>query len=259
MGQSFFFQNLKISIITVVFNSASELKETIDSVRSQKYADIEYVVIDGDSKDNTIKIIQANTDIINIWISESDKGIYDAMNKGVKLCSGDYIIFMNAGDTFYDQNSIANAMSQPNIHMYDVIYGDYSVINAYRRNGHRKAKDINELWKGMPTSHQAMFFKRLSNTQVIYNLESGLAADHDLVVRKFLANEKFLRLDSILIANYSGGGISDKKRTDVYRSLYKNSKLLNKNHFQLSSYYGYMFLRTLIRTTILSVSQYFKR
>lgn len=243
----------KVSVITVVYNNVSEIKKTIDSITSQTYKNVEFIVVDGGSDDGTVEIIKNNEDKIYWWCSEQDSGIYDAMNKGVKLATGDFIIFMNAGDTFFNEHSIENVMSQPTICNYDVIYGDYYVHNAYRCNGHRKANKIDSLWKGMPTSHQAMIFKRLSVVPVEYDLNSGLAADHNLLVRKYLAKEKFLMLTDTPIANCSGGGVSDSKRDEVYKSIYINSLLLNKSKFLIISHLLLMLTRTWLRNIYIRV------
>ena len=92
-----------ISVITVVYNGASTLKKTIDSVAKQNYLNIEYIIIDGGSTDNTVQIIEEYSHRINFWISEKDNGIYDAMNKGIRLAKGDWIYFLNADDKFTAQ------------------------------------------------------------------------------------------------------------------------------------------------------------
>lgn len=99
---------MKISIITICFNAATDLENTIASVRSQKYKDYEYIVVDGGSKDATLAVINDNSDKITKWVSEPDKGIYDAMNKGIKMASGEWVIMMNAGDVFADSQVLQN-------------------------------------------------------------------------------------------------------------------------------------------------------
>ncbi|WP_145574017.1 glycosyltransferase family 2 protein [Yersinia alsatica] len=243
----------KVSVITVVYNNVSEIKKTIDSITSQTYKNVEFIVVDGGSDDGTVEIIKNNEDKIYWWCSEQDNGIYDAMNKGVKLATGDFIIFMNAGDTFFNEHSIDNVMSYPAISDYDVIYGDYYVHDAFRHNGYRIAKKIDNLWKEMPTSHQAMVFKRRSVTPIEYDINAGSAADHNLLIRKYLANEQFLMLENIPIANYSGGGVSDKKRFESYLSVYKNSLLLNKSRFLITCHLLLMLVRTCLRSLYIKV------
>lgn len=94
---------MTISIITICYNAASDLEKTIKSVAAQKFKDFEYIVIDGQSKDSTLDIIKRNEDVISKWVSEPDKGIYDAMNKGIRMAEGDWLIMMNAGDVLQIQ------------------------------------------------------------------------------------------------------------------------------------------------------------
>lgn len=102
-----------VSIVTVCYNAADMLSKTIESVSAQSYENIEYIIIDGASTDGTKQIIQNNIEHIDKFISEKDNGIYDAMNKGTANSSGEWIIFMNAGDTFYDRDTIKDLFSSP--------------------------------------------------------------------------------------------------------------------------------------------------
>ena len=97
---------MKITVITVCHNAAKTLEKTIKSVLNQTYPNIEYIIIDGGSTDDTVDIIKRYADRLAYWISEPDKGIYDAMNKGIEVATGEWINFMNAGDTFYEENTI---------------------------------------------------------------------------------------------------------------------------------------------------------
>ncbi|MBV4191775.1 glycosyltransferase, partial [Bacteroides fragilis] len=111
-----------ITVITVCYNAISDIEKTILSVIHQLYSNIEYVIIDGGSVDGTIEIIEKYHDKISYWISESDKGIYDAMNKGVDKATGEWVCFMNAGDTFYSPDTILS-VSDCFCHQYDIVYG----------------------------------------------------------------------------------------------------------------------------------------
>src|SRR5882724_716788 len=102
---------MKISLLTVSFNSATTIGDTIKSIRSQDYKDIEYIVVDGKSKDETVNIIQSNTDVISKWISEPDKGIYDAMNKAMKMATGEVVGILNSDDFYSDQTIITQIAS----------------------------------------------------------------------------------------------------------------------------------------------------
>ena len=102
---------MKISIITVCFNSSKTIEETIQTVAGQTYSDIEYIVIDGGSTDDTLSILKNYTNIIDIMVSEPDDGLYDAMNKGIAISSGEYIMFLNSDDVLNNMNTIQNKVS----------------------------------------------------------------------------------------------------------------------------------------------------
>lgn len=119
----------KISIITVVYNNKNTIEKTINSILSQTYKDFEYIIIDGKSTDGTIEIINKYIYKIKKIISEPDKGIYDAMNKGIKYCSGEWILFMNSGDILKDNNTLQNIFSQNIPKNVNFIYSDFQVKN----------------------------------------------------------------------------------------------------------------------------------
>ena len=104
--------NPKISIITVSFNAVKVIEETIVSVINQTYTNVEYIIIDGGSTDGTVDIIKEYADKISYWVSESDKGIYDAMNKGGIKALGDFLYFLNAGDSFYNKSSLMSVVKE---------------------------------------------------------------------------------------------------------------------------------------------------
>jgi glycosyltransferase involved in cell wall biosynthesis len=183
---------LKISIITVCFNSDKTIQDTINSVVSQIYNDIEYIIIDGQSKDKTIEIINSCKITIDKIVSEPDLGIYDAMNKGVRLASGDVIGFLNSDDVFYDPyvvQKIANAFNlNPSL---DAVYGDLlmvskndlnKVIRYWRPGAYRHGLCL----KGWIPPHPAFYVKRsvlLSSGG--FDLRYTLQSDVDLMMRLF--------------------------------------------------------------------------
>lgn len=114
----------RVSIITVTYNAEPLLERTLQSVLAQRYADKEIVVVDGQSSDGTVAVIKRHAAAIQSWISEPDKGIYDAMNKGVRMATGDWILFMNAGDTFASDDVLQCLFDAVDPAQADVIYGD---------------------------------------------------------------------------------------------------------------------------------------
>ena len=123
------------SIITVVLNAKEDLEQTINSLRRQNFKNFEYIVIDGGSSDGTKNVILQNLDIIDKWVSEEDKGIYDAMNKGVRFAKGKYIGILNSGDT-YNENGLEIIFQYLNKDNYDFIFG--SVLKKVLKHGYRK-------------------------------------------------------------------------------------------------------------------------
>lgn len=132
----------KVSIITVTYNVEAQLEKTVNSVINQTYKNIEFIIIDGASSDNTIAILKKYNSSIDYWVSESDGGIYDAMNKGLAAATGDYVQFLNAGDYFLNDESLKNIIETAKTH-YDIIYGDIILVDAEGVNRrYHKAMDF---------------------------------------------------------------------------------------------------------------------
>ena len=224
-----------ISIVTVCYNAASVLEGTIQSVINQSCDDIEYIVIDGASKDDTLNIIEEFSPHISKWITEPDKGIYDAMNKGIELATGKYIWFLNAGDRAFDDNVIEKLkeISEEN----DVLYGEVMIVDDARKYlGTRSEITVHNLpdhltrtdmVKGMIVCHQG-FIPRLSIVPKF--IPKNLSADIDWVIR-ILEKAKSTCKTDFNIAEYLAGGVSKKK---WQQSLKDRFKIL-KAHFGLAS------------------------
>lgn len=174
----------KISVVTVTYNAERSLEATILSVINQTYPNIEYIIIDGKSKDGTVDIIKKYTEHINYWVSEPDKGIYDAMNKGIGKATGEWINFMNAGDSFVNERVLTDVF---NIHYKQetgCIFGD-SII--YKKNKICK-QSINPFWlqtrkiKSKGICHQACFIKTKLAKQFQYDITYKIAADFKLLL-----------------------------------------------------------------------------
>lgn len=220
----------KLSIVTVVFNGKLELAKTIDSIRKQDYRKIEYVVVDGGSDDGTLEVIKENLDLIDLWVSEPDEGIYDAMNKGWKMATGGYVVFMNAGDTFYERCTLSKVNQQLNYS--DVLYGGCCVQGSRASNGIKSGRPVVELVKGMVCSHQSMFFKRDLLLLRGYSLEYGTAGDYELICYFYAKGFKFTCIGEV-ISNFAAGGVSDVRRLESIYNAYKSASLhlnLRVNH-----------------------------
>lgn len=198
-----------VSVITVVYNGESTLEKTILSVLNQSYANIEYIIIDGGSTDNTQKIIKKYEDRIKNWISEADYGIYDAMNKGIRASTGDYIHFINAGDLFFN-NTVLNDVFQQTSDNADFIYGD-SINVAENSERYITAQKLNKvnLKKKMGVCHQAIFVRR--SVAPYYNLNYKFNADYNWVIDIIYVNSLIsICYVPIPIVRYLLGGFSEK-------------------------------------------------
>ncbi|MCT7539702.1 glycosyltransferase [Aliarcobacter cryaerophilus] len=201
-----------ISIITVVFNGEKYLEDTIQSVINQTYGNVEYIIIDGGSTDATLDIIKKYEDKIDYWVSEKDRGIYDAMNKGIDVASGVWINFMNAGDSFYDEKVLKNIFYRKSFENIDVIYGDHNVIYPSKTRI-AKAGMIKNIWKGSQFCHQASFISSKVHKENKFNLSNRIGADFEFFYKLYSLGRSFRYID-LIIANYSAGGLSDIKRVD---------------------------------------------
>lgn len=206
---------MKISVITIVYNDKNYIQKTINSVINQTARkNIEYIIVDGKSNDGTSEIIESLINDIDRYICEKDSGIYNAMNKGLKYATGDYVIFMNSGDCFSDYNiidkvikSISNCSFNPVL-----VYGDYrNVINGIKTSiiPSRKSKLI---WYGSITSHQSIFYniKFLNDNRIQYDENYKIAADYKLTLQVLKESAyNALRLP-ICISDFDMTGISNQ-------------------------------------------------
>ena len=221
-----------VTIITVCRNHAQELERTIRSVESQTWQEKEYLVIDGASTDDTLDVIKAHEASITRWVSEPDQGIYDAMNKGVRMAQGEWVIFMNAGDTFASDDTLQRVFGSPQ--NADVIYGDVIKGELVKeaeapRNAHR-----------MFYCHQSAFVRTRCLREFPFDIRHRMSADFKQVKQLYLSGKTFLQLD-FPVANFDTQGVSNKNRSaglydniQVIRetdSLWEQMKLLPRLYF----------------------------
>jgi glycosyltransferase involved in cell wall biosynthesis len=225
---------MKLSIITITYNAEQYLERTIQSIINQTDQNFEYIIIDGKSKDSTLIIAENYKSRINKLISEPDKGLYDAMNKGLKATMGDFVWFMNAGDEINDNQAVEKiyeAISEKT----DVLYGDtYFVNDAGNIQGlrseitpHRLPKDLKwqDMKLGMLVCHQAFIARK---TIAPLYMENNLSADVDWEIECLKRAREVEYLDFV-VAKYLTGGISNKQ---IKRSLLDRYEVLKK-HFGL--------------------------
>ena len=218
----------KISIVTVTYNAEQYLEQTIKSVIEQDYSNIEYIIIDGASKDNTIDIIKKYEKYITYWISEPDSGIYDAMNKGIDVATGEWINFMNAGDSF--TNNILNKLFTIDvISNYDIIYGDRILISTEKKVI-EKANSLENFYLMMPFGHQSTFIKSNILKTNKFDLLYTLSSDYDLLLNLYQNNYSFYYYPEP-ISHFILGGLSQqnsfKSNFEALHSIYKYNKNIN--------------------------------
>lgn len=218
----------KISIITVVFNGEAQIGRTIASVVNQTYDHLEYIIIDGRSTDKTLEVIRQYKGV-DLLISEADRGLYDAMNKGIKVATGDYVWFLNSGDQVYSKDTVetmvAGLEGSP-----DMIYGGTMIIDeAQKEVGDRRLKPPRQLnWKsfrqGMVVCHQSMLVKR--EGAPLYNLEYRFSADIDWAIRA-AKKAGHIHNTHLVLSRFLEGGLTDhnikaglKERFRIMRHFY---------------------------------------
>lgn len=213
-----------LSIITVCYNAENDIEKTIKSVLNQSFNDFEYIVVDGNSKDNTNNIIKKyykyfkKRGIELSHISEADKGIYDAMNKGINIADGEWLCFMNAGDIFYSEDVLEKIFSK-SVGEADVIYGDVNNIED-SFEWIDKAKKIEYILEGMPFCHQSSFIKTDVIKKYMFDLNYHICADYDLFLKLYIKNYKFLKKD-IVVSAFDTTGISNNGLFNHYFEKYK--------------------------------------
>lgn len=181
--------NPKVSIITVCYNSEKTIEDTIKSVINQSYPNIEYIVIDGVSNDNTLAIISKYKDKITKIVSEKDKGIYDAINKGIRLATGDIIANLNSDDFYIDNNVIADVVATFENEKTDTLYADLYYVDAVDTNKivrYWKSKQYKEglFLKGWMPPHPTFFVKKeVYQKYGLFDLQFKSAADYEIMLR----------------------------------------------------------------------------
>jgi len=240
----------KLSVITIVYNNVKDIERTMLSVLNQSYPHLEYIVIDGASKDGTQKVIEKYRDKITRYISEPDHGIYDAMNKGLALAGGDYVLFMNSGDEIYSPDTVTDVFDNQN--SADIYYGETEMYNEkWESQGQRRhCAPENFNWRsfkyGMSVGHQAIYIKR-SITEP-YDLQYKYSSDIDWIIKAAKKASSIVNTH-MYVAKYLVGGMSKKKH---FASLQERFKIFNKYYGLIPNLINHVFIA-------LSLISYFVR
>ena len=203
---------MKISVITVCFQAEQCIAKTIESVKRQTYPDIEYIIIDGASSDGTMAVIEETLGHYPAKIiSEPDRGIYDAMNKGIGLASGEYIHFLNAGDVYYDERVIEETVRRIEKTRADIVYGDIEYLypdgSRERRNYDGKCSRQIYYLTGDCINHQAMFAAARLFSENLFDVDLKICADRDWIMKKSKKGASFHAM-GFLVCVYSYDGVS---------------------------------------------------
>ena len=212
--------NPKISVVTVCYNAIDTIEKTILSVINQTYQNIEYIIIDGASTDGTVDIINKYRDKIAYFVSEPDKGIYDAMNKGIKAATGDWINFMNAGDEFADIDVLSTIT--PQMKNADIVYGDTMLVYSIGEKL-KTPLPLSQITDRMVFGHQATFVRARYHKEHIFDTSFKSSADYKFLRDAFIHGAKFQYIP-VLIVNYDAEfGIS---ATSYLRAQRENARIL---------------------------------
>jgi glycosyltransferase involved in cell wall biosynthesis len=205
---------MKISLITVTYNSDATFQDTINSVNTQNYPDIEYVVVDGASKDNTLNIIKANESKISKWMSEPDKGIYDAMNKGIKMVTGEIVGIINSDDFYHNStiiSSVAKAFEDENVDAVfgDLIFVDPNNLSKVVRTYSSKNWYPEKFARGFMPAHPTFFVRRKYYEQFgLFKTDYKIAADYELLIRFLYVNKLRYKYLPLTMVTMRKGGVS---------------------------------------------------
>lgn len=241
----------KFSVITVCYNAQTTLEDTIQSVIAQTYHHVEYIIVDGASKDRTLSIINRYRDRITTVVSEPDKGLYDAMNKGLRLATGDYVCFLNAGDSFHEDDTLQQMVHtlRELTELPDVLYGETALVDA---EGHfvrmRRLQAPEHLtWhsfrQGMLVCHQAFFAKRTLAEP--YDLRYRFSADFDWCIR-IMKKSKVLHNTHLTLIDYLEEGMTTRNHK---ASLHERFRIMAKHYGWLSTvaHHAWFVVRAMIK------------
>lgn len=248
---------MKISIITVSLNSAKTVEKTILSVLEQTYDNIEYIIIDGNSMDDTICIIKKYENNIFKFVSESDEGLYDAMNKGIRLAKGDIIGFVNSDDILASPEILENISKIIEEENVDGVYGDLVYIDredATKVIRYWKSKKFNSslLNKGWMPPHPTLFLrKEVYQKHGYFNLNYKIAADYDLMLRIFSDNTLKFKYLPLLITKMRIGGMSNRSLINILRKSWEDFTAIKTNKISFPFW-------VLLKKNSSKLSQFFK-
>ncbi|MDC0511110.1 glycosyltransferase [bacterium] len=245
---------MKISIITVVYNNITSIEKCLMSVANQSYDHIEHIVIDGGSFDGTIDIIKKYSDNIDIFISESDRGIYDALNKGISIASGDVIGFLHSDDEFFDKNVLMNVANNFLESDIDAMYANLQYVNGSQivRSWYSSAYSKSSIFFGWMPPHPTLYlkssiYKDIGNFSLHYNI----SADYEFICRLFSIERYNISYFDIFLVKMHVGGASNASLNNIILKMKEDLSIMRK--------YSKNSLFTLICKNLRKLPQFFIR
>ena len=239
------------SVITVTYNAAAVIEDTIQSVIAQTYHHVEYIIVDGASKDHTLDIVRRYQDHIARIVSEPDRGLYDAMNKGMAMATGDYLCFLNAGDSFHEDDTLQQVVHSlaPHETLPDVIYGETDLVDSEGHFVRKRRLSAPETltWKsfrqGMLVCHQAFFARRALAEP--YDLAYRFSADFDWCIR-VMKKARTLHNAHVVIIDYLDEGLTTANRR---ASLKERFRIMVRHYGWVSTvaHHAWFVLRLLLK------------
>ncbi len=249
---------MKVSIITVCYNSASTIDDTIQSILSQDYEDIEYLIIDGVSSDNTLEIANKYSAKIAIIRSEPDKGMYDAINKGIQLCTGDIVGILNADDIYIDNKVIEEVVSKMRNENADSLYSDLYYVatedtNKVIRNWVSGKYNRQKFLYGWMPPHPTFFVKKSAYEKYgVFNLDLNSAADYELMLRFLFKNKLSTCYLSRPLVRMRVGGMSNVSLANRIKANKEDRKAWRMNGLRPRPY-------TMLLKPLRKIIQYVKK
>jgi glycosyltransferase len=249
---------MRVSIITATFNNHTTIRDCLKSIYSQTYSDIEHIIIDGESTDSTLDILKEYENRISILISEPDDGIYNALNKGIKIATGTIVGFLHADDYFAHNKAIENIVSQISKHTVDGCYSDLVYVS---RNDPKK---VIRYWRSSPYSedlmrkgwmppHPTLFVKKSVYENLgCFNTDFKISADYELILRLFEKNRISTHYIPEVLVKMKIGGASNKNLINMVRKTYEDYRAWKVNNLDFRIY-------TIFLKNIIKIPQFFKR
>jgi len=248
---------MKVSIITATYNSAATISDTLQSLNEQSYQNIEYIIIDGASKDNTIEVIKQQCPRVTTIISEPDKGIYDALNKGIKAATGDIIGYLHSDDLFAYSDAVKDIVATFAKYNTDAVYADLEYVNKDNidvivRRWESGVYNRDKLTKGWMPPHPTFYMKRTCYEQFgVFDLSFKIAADYDSILRYLWKNKVSISYLPKVTIKMRVGGASNRDLKNIILKTKEDIRALKSSHIP--------WVQAIFIKNLSKIPQFFKR